>query len=84
MILTLTASLPSGQANLSSLLQLLKWKKLCPPIARRVSLPQVPVAHAKLEAGEVRGHVVCLPWRRVGGSSAAQIIGASRSEEDRE
>jgi NADPH:quinone reductase-like Zn-dependent oxidoreductase len=52
--------------NLTSLFQLLKWNKIRPHIAKRVALSEVAFAHTKLETGEVRGNVVCLPWKRVG------------------
>jgi NADPH:quinone reductase-like Zn-dependent oxidoreductase len=52
--------------HLSSLFQLLKWNKLRPHIAKRVALSEVAFAHSKLECGEVRGNVVCIPWNHVG------------------
>ena len=48
-----------------SLFQLLKWNKIKPHIARRVTLSEVVKAHVKLEGGKVRGILVCLPWKRV-------------------
>jgi hypothetical protein len=50
---------------LVSLFQLLKWNKLRPHIAKRIALTDVAFAHSKLETGEVRGCVVCLPWKPV-------------------
>jgi len=52
--------------HLYSLFQLLKWNKLRPHLAKRVALSDVAYAHDKIETGEVRGCVVCLPWKRVG------------------
>ena len=40
-------------------------KKIKPQIAKRVSLDEIGLSHCKLEQGQVRGTVVCLPWRRV-------------------
>lgn len=51
--------------NLKSLCQLLKWNKVKPHIAKRVSLTEVAAAQAKLESGEIRGTIVCLPWRKI-------------------
>jgi D-arabinose 1-dehydrogenase-like Zn-dependent alcohol dehydrogenase len=49
--------------NLKSLCQLLKWNKIKPNIARRVSLSEVADAQEKLENGDLYGTVVCLPWK---------------------
>ncbi|GKZ00225.1 hypothetical protein MPSEU_000975400 [Mayamaea pseudoterrestris] len=65
--------------HLTSLFQLMKWNKLRPHIAKRVGLSEVAFAHVKLETGEVRGNVVCLPWKRVG----SQHI-SSNSDDERE
>ena len=51
------------QKNLKSLLHLLKWDKIKPHIAKRVGLEGVTAAQTKLESGELRGTVVCLPWK---------------------
>lgn len=53
------------QKHLVSLFQLLKWNKLRPHIAKRIALSDVPFAHSRLETGEVRGCVVCMPWKHV-------------------
>jgi hypothetical protein len=52
----------SLQKNLKSLCQLLKWNKIKPSIACRVGLSDVAEMQRKLEAGELHGTVVCLPW----------------------
>jgi hypothetical protein len=44
---------------------LLKENKLRPHIAKRVSLTDVAFSHSKLEAGAVRGNVVCMPWKKI-------------------
>lgn len=51
--------------DLKSLCQLLKWNKLKPHIAKRVSLPEVAAAQTKLEKGDIRGTIVCFPWRPI-------------------
>lgn len=53
------------QKNLSSLFQLLQMRKIRPQIAKRVGLDEVGLSHRKLEQGQVRGTVVCLPWKRI-------------------
>jgi D-arabinose 1-dehydrogenase-like Zn-dependent alcohol dehydrogenase len=50
------------QKHVMSLFQLLSWKKIKPHIAKKVSLDEVGLSHEKLEKGQVRGIVVCLPW----------------------
>jgi len=52
--------------NLKSLFQLLKWNKVKPHIAKRVALTEVAAAQTKLENGEIRGTIVCLPWKKIG------------------
>jgi NADPH:quinone reductase-like Zn-dependent oxidoreductase len=51
--------------DLKTLCQLLKWNKLKPHIAKRVSLAEVSAAQTKLENGDIRGTIVCFPWRPV-------------------
>jgi NADPH:quinone reductase-like Zn-dependent oxidoreductase len=51
--------------DLKTLCQLLKWNKLKPHIAKRVALPEVAAAQAKLEQGDTRGTIVCFPWRPI-------------------
>jgi NADPH:quinone reductase-like Zn-dependent oxidoreductase len=51
--------------DLLTLLHQLKWNKLKPHIAKRISLSDVAVAQKKLENGEIRGVIVCFPWRLV-------------------
>jgi len=51
--------------NLKSLCQLLKWNKVKPHISKRVTLTEVAAAQSKLENGEIRGTVVCLPWKKI-------------------
>ena len=51
--------------NLKSLCQLLKWNKVKPHISKRVTLTEVAAVQAKLESGEIRGTVVCLPWKKI-------------------
>jgi NADPH:quinone reductase-like Zn-dependent oxidoreductase len=58
--------------NLKSLFQLLKWNKIKPHVARRISLPEVASAQTKMENGDIRGIVVCLPWKRVGQSDVSR------------
>jgi NADPH:quinone reductase-like Zn-dependent oxidoreductase len=52
--------------DLQTLCQLLKWNKMTPHISRRVALSEVASAQTKLEKGDIRGTVICFPWRRVG------------------
>lgn len=52
------------KTNLADLFQLLKWQKIKPPIAGRVGLSQVAGAQDIIESMEVRGVIVCLPWKR--------------------
>ena len=49
--------------DLKNLMQWLKWKKIVPHIAKRVSLAQVGAAQAKLEVGDVRGTIICFPGK---------------------
>jgi hypothetical protein len=63
---------------LVSLFQLLKWNKLRPHIAKRIALSDVPFAHGKLETGEVRGCVICMPWKHVAGR---RIVNAPPDED---
>jgi NADPH:quinone reductase-like Zn-dependent oxidoreductase len=51
--------------DLTTLCQLLKWNKLKPHIAKRVALTEVAAAQAKLEQGDIRGTIVCFPWRPI-------------------
>lgn len=51
--------------DLTTLCQLLKWNKLKPHIAKRVALTEVANAQAKLEQGDIRGTIVCFPWRPI-------------------
>jgi D-arabinose 1-dehydrogenase-like Zn-dependent alcohol dehydrogenase len=53
------------QKNLQALFQLLKMRKVKPHIAKRVGLDEVGLSHRKLENGNVRGTVVCLPWKGI-------------------
>lgn len=55
----------SYKQDLKTLYQLLKWNKLKPHIAKRVSLAEVAGAQAKLEKGDIRGTIVCFPWRPI-------------------
>lgn len=48
-------------------------KKIKPQIAKRVSMDEVGLSHRKLEQGQVRGTVVCLPWRRVSKRNIHQV-----------
>ena len=61
--LCISSALANTQKNLCSLLHLLKWDKIKPQISKRVGLEGVAVAQTKLENGELRGTVVCLPWK---------------------
>jgi NADPH:quinone reductase-like Zn-dependent oxidoreductase len=63
--------------DLKSLCQLVKWNKLKPHIAKRVSLPEVAAAQSKLEIGDIRGTIVCFPWRPIRAGNIAQIEEAS-------
>lgn len=56
---------PVGFKNdLQTVVQSLRWNKIDPPhISKRVSLAGVAAAQAKLEANDLRGIVVCFPWR---------------------
>lgn len=49
--------------DLKTLFQHLKHNKMSPHIAKRVALTGVGEAQAKLESGEMRGAIVCFPWR---------------------
>jgi hypothetical protein len=60
------------QENLTDLFRLLKWGKLKVPIAHKVSLSEVGAAQTKLESTELKGLVVCLPWKRT------NIIGSKK------
>jgi NADPH:quinone reductase-like Zn-dependent oxidoreductase len=51
--------------DLKTLCQLLKWNKLKPHVAKRVALPEVAGAQTKLEQGDIRGTIVCFPWRPI-------------------
>lgn len=51
--------------DLRNLLQWLKWKKIVPHIAKRVSLDQVGAAQSLLEEGDVRGAIVCFPGKPI-------------------
>ena len=53
------------QKNLTALFQLLQLKKIRPQIAKRIGLDEVGLSHRKLEHGQVRGTVICLPWKRI-------------------
>lgn len=53
------------KTDLTTLCQLLKWNKLKPHIAKRVSMPEVAAAQTKLENGDIRGTIVCFPWRPI-------------------
>lgn len=53
------------KADLQSLCRLLKFQKIQPHIAKRVGLSEVASAQTSLEQGDVRGIVVCYPWRKV-------------------
>lgn len=48
-------------------------KKVKPQIAKRVALDEVGLSHRKLEQGQVRGTVVCLPWKRVSRRNIQQM-----------
>lgn len=50
---------------MQALFQLLLMRKVKPQIAKRVALDEVGLSHRKIEQGQVRGTVVCLPWKRV-------------------
>ena len=50
---------------MTSLFQLLKMKKIRPQIAKRIGLDEVGLSHRKLQHGQVRGTVICLPWKKV-------------------
>jgi len=50
--------------NLKSLMQLLKWSKIKPHIAKAVTLSEVANAQTQLESGELQGTVICLPWNK--------------------
>ena len=52
------------QLDLEILFHLLKKRFIKPHIAKRVALSEVPSAHASLEQENVRGQIVCLPWKR--------------------
>jgi hypothetical protein len=53
------------QENLTDLFRLLKWQKLKPNISTRVSLSEVGIAQTKIEKTQLKGLVVCLPWKRM-------------------
>ena len=48
-------------------------KKVKPQIAKRVALDEIGLSHRKLEQGQVRGTVVCLPWKRVSRRNIHQL-----------
>jgi NADPH:quinone reductase-like Zn-dependent oxidoreductase len=60
------------KTDLKTLCQLLKWNKLKPHIAKRVSMPEVAAVQTKLENGDIRGTVVCFPWRPIRAVNIAQ------------
>jgi NADPH:quinone reductase len=51
--------------DLKTLCQLLKWNKIKPHVAKRVALTEVGGAQKKLEQGDIRGTIVCFPWRPI-------------------
>ena len=70
----------SFKDDLKILFQQLKHSKMTPHIAKRVSLTGVGEAQAKLESGEIRGTVVCFPWRSM---RAAKIEHHPMSEDEK-
>lgn len=49
--------------DLDYLMRLLERGKICPKVAKRISLDAVPLAQRELEAGNVDGLIVCKPWK---------------------
>ncbi|KAL7581542.1 hypothetical protein ACA910_022107 [Epithemia clementina (nom. ined.)] len=59
--------------NIQTLFQLLKSKKIKPNITNRVGLDEVGLYHDKIETGQARGIIVCLPWKRVSKKSIFRV-----------
>ena len=68
--------------NLQALFQLLKWQKIKPHIAKRVALPEVAAVHERLESGDVRGTVVCFPWKRNGSKGVSKVVEGDDAERE--
>jgi len=58
--------------DLKTLFQSLKSNKMSPHIAKRVALTGIGAAQTKLEKGDIRGTIVCFPWRPVRASKMSQ------------
>lgn len=74
--------LTKRQKNLQALFQLLKWHKIKPIIAKKVTLSEVATVHARLENGDCKGTVVCHPWMRR--NSKKKLIKHGGDDEARE
>ena len=61
---------------------MLKWQKIKPNIAKRVALPEVAAVHERLESGDVRGTVVCYPWKKTGSRGVSKVAEGDDAERE--
>lgn len=74
----------SFKDDLKILFQQLKHNKMTPHIAKRVALTGVGEAQEKLERGEIRGTVVCFPWRSIRAAKIEHQLTSVDEQRDQE
>ena len=52
------------QSDLEHVFSMLKKRQIKPHIVKRITLADVPDAHAFIEKGKARGTIVCMPWQK--------------------